>query len=79
MSAEVNPIATKHLPIFITPPGGTDVLTIITAVFLVCAIMAVGIIFLRLHNLPQHIAHRGRKLQANIVAVLCLIALFTQI
>jgi hypothetical protein len=79
MSAEVNPIATKHLPIFITPPGEIDVLTVVMAVFLLCAVVAVGIIFFRLHNLPREIAHRGQKLQANIVAVLCLIALFTQI
>jgi hypothetical protein len=80
MSAEVNPLAPKHLPIFITPPGGTDVLMVITAVLLLCAVVAVGIMFLRLHSLPRHIAaHRGQRMQANIVAVLCLIALFTQI
>ena len=50
MSAEVNLIAIKHLPIFITPPGETDVLTVVTGVFLLCAILAVGIIFLRLHS-----------------------------
>jgi hypothetical protein len=34
---------------------------------------------LRLHSLPERIAHRSNKLQFEIVAVLCLIALFTHI
>lgn len=79
MAAEVNPVATHHLPIFITPPGQTDVLMVITAVFLLVAVVAFGILFLRLHSLPERMAHRGHKLQFEIVAVLCLIALFTHI
>lgn len=79
MSAEVNPVATHHLPIFITAPGQTDVLMIVTAVFLLVAVVAFGLLFLRLHSLPERMAHRGHKLQFEIVAVLCLIALFTHI
>jgi hypothetical protein len=79
MSAEVNPVATHHLPIFITPPGQTDVLMVVTAVFLLLVVVAFGLLFLRLHSLPERMAHRGHKLQFEIVAVLCLIALFTHI
>jgi hypothetical protein len=79
MAAEVNPVANHHLPIFITPPGQTDVLMVVTAVFLLVAVVAFGILFLRLHSLPERMAHRGHKLQFEIVAVLCLIALFTHI
>jgi hypothetical protein len=79
MSVEVNPAATHHMPIFITPPGETDILTVITAIFLLLAVVAFGILFLRLHSLPERMAHRGHKLQFEIVAVLCLIALFTHI
>ena len=79
MSAEVHPVATHSLPIFITPPGDTDVLTVVTAVFLLVAVVAFGLLFLRLHSLPERMAHRGHKLQFEIVAVLCLIALFTHI
>jgi NADH:ubiquinone oxidoreductase subunit 5 (subunit L)/multisubunit Na+/H+ antiporter MnhA subunit len=79
MSAEINPTATHHLPIFVTPPGQTDVLMVVTAVFLLVAVVAFGILFLRLHSLPERMAHRGHKLQFEIVAVLCLIALFTHI
>ena len=79
MAAEINPVANHHLPIFITPPGQTDVLMVVTAVFLLVAVVTFGILFLRLHSLPERMAHRGHKLQFEIVAVLCLIALFTHI
>lgn len=77
MTASTNPAAPHHLPFFIASPGGTDVLMVVTAVFLVLAVLAVGLLFLRLHTLPERIAHRGHKLQFEIVAVLGLIALFT--
>jgi nitrogen fixation/metabolism regulation signal transduction histidine kinase len=79
MSAEINPAATHHLPIFITPPGNTDILMVVTAVFLLVVVVAFGLLFLRLHSLPERMAHRGQKLQFEIVAVLCLIALFTHV
>lgn len=79
MPPEPNPIAIHHLPIFITPPGQIDVLMAITAAFLLVAVVAFGLLFLRLHSLPERMAHHGRKLQFEIVAVLCLIALFTHI
>ena len=77
MSASPHPAASHHLPSFITAPGETDVLMVGMAVFLLVAVLAVGILFLRLHTLPERIAHRGHKLQFEIVAVLGLLALFT--
>ncbi len=79
MSAEVNPAATHYMPIFITPPGQTDILMVVTAVFLLVVVIAFGVLFLRLHSLPERMAHRGHKLQFEIVAVLGLISLFTHI
>ena len=75
--AEQHPAATHHLPSFITAPGETDVLMVIMAVFLLIAVLAFGILFLRLHSLPERMAHKSHKIQFEIVAVLCLIALFT--
>jgi len=79
MSASLNPAAPHHLPVFITAPGGTDVLMVVVAVFLLLAVLAVGLLFLRLHTLPERIAHRGHKLQFEIVAILGLLALFTHV
>jgi hypothetical protein len=75
--AEPHPVASHHLPAFITAPGETDILMVIMGVILALSVLAFGILFLRLHSLPERMAHRTHKLQLEIVAVLCLIALFT--
>jgi hypothetical protein len=74
-----HPAATEHLPLFITSPGQTDVLLVVMAFILLASVVAFGTLFLRLHTLPERIAHKGHKLQFEIVAVLGLLALFTHI
>jgi hypothetical protein len=49
----------------------------VMGIILLLSVMGFGILFLRLHTLPERIAHRTHKLQFEIVAVLGLIALFT--
>src|SRR2546423_15114370 len=77
MVASLHPAASQHLPLFITAPGETDVLMVVMAVVLGLSILMFGILFFRLHTLPERMAHRTHKLQFEIVAVLGLIALFT--
>ena len=77
MSTTPNPIATHQLPFFITPPGQTDVLYNITLIFVIAMIVLFGVIFLTIHSLPERLAHRTKKIQLDIVAVLCLLALLT--
>ena len=77
MAASLNPAAPHHLPAFITAPGDTDVLMVAMGILLLVAVLMFGILFFRLHSLPERMAHRTHKLQFEIVAVLCLIALFT--
>jgi hypothetical protein len=77
LSANVHPAAPHNLPGFITAPGETDVLMVVMAIFLIVAVLAVGNLFLRLHTLPERMAHGSQKLQFEIVAVLGLLALFT--
>jgi hypothetical protein len=77
VTAQPNPIATEHLPFFITPPGQTDVLLNVVVVFVVLCVIGLGVIFFTIHSLPERIAHRTKKVQLDIVAVLCLLALFT--
>lgn len=79
MADSLNPAAPHHLPIFITAPGSTDVLMVVTAIILVLCIVAFGVLFLRLHTLPERMAHKSQKIQFEIVAVLGLLALFTHI
>ena len=79
MNELLNPVATKHLPAFITAPGDTDVLMVVVSIILVLSILGFGSLFFRLHTLPERMAHRSHKLQFEIVAVLGLLALFTHI
>jgi len=66
-----------HLPFYIAKPGETDVLMIVTGIFLILAVLAFGNVYLRLHSLPEQLAHKSQKIQFEIVAVLGLISLFT--
>jgi multisubunit Na+/H+ antiporter MnhF subunit len=77
LAASINPAAPHALPWFITAPGETDTFLVVMAIFLVIAVMAVGLLFLRLHTLPERMAHSSQKLQFELVAVLGLLSLFT--
>src|SRR5215210_1726124 len=77
MTESLHSAAPHHLPPFITAPGETDVLMVVMAVFLILAVLAIGLLFLRLHTLPERMAHKSQKIQFEIVAVLGLLALFT--
>src|SRR6516165_2096701 len=76
MADSLNPAAPHHFPAFITAPGETDVLMV---VILALCVLGFGILFLRLHTLPERMAHKSKKIQFEIVAVLGLLALFTHI
>jgi hypothetical protein len=77
MAVSHSPLAPEHLPFFITAPGETDVLFHITAWFVLLSIVGLGVVFFTIHSLPERMAHRTKKVQLDIVAVLCLLALLT--
>ena len=77
MSSSPHPAAPHVLPFFLPGPDGSDPVLVGTGIFLILAVLAFGLLFLRLHTLPERLAHRGKKFQFEIVAVLGLIALFT--
>ncbi len=73
----IHPLATEHWPVFLTAPGDTDVLLVGMAVFMFAAVVGIGVFYFKLHSLPEQMAHRGQKVQFEIVAVLGLLSLFT--
>ena len=79
MGPSMHPQAPHSLPVFIPPPDGTDYLLIGTAIFLIAFVFAIGIVYLRLHALPDNIAHKSQKMQFEIVCVLGLLAMFTHV
>jgi hypothetical protein len=77
MAESLHPAAPHHLPSFITAPGDTDVLMVFSIILLTVGVMAFGVLFFRLHTLPERMAHKSKKIQFELVAILGLIALFT--
>lgn len=73
----LNAAAPHHLPFFITAPDTADGLMIATGMFLLLAVVGIGVLYFKLHALPEQMAHRGQKVQFELVAVLALLALFT--
>ena len=67
------------MPWFITAPGETDVLFSLATLSLLGSVLAVGVLFLWLHSLPERMVHKAGKLQFDIVAVLGLLSLFTHV
>ena len=79
MTDQLHQMTPHHLPFYIVKPGETDVMMIVMGVFLVVAVLGIGNLYLKLHTLPERMAHKSQKLQFEIVAVLGLLALFTHI
>jgi hypothetical protein len=79
LSDQIHPMAPHHLPFYLAPGSGTDVLMVVMGIFLVAVLIWVGTLYLRLHSLPERMAHKSEKLQFEIVAILGLLALFTHI
>lgn len=78
MDKSLHPAATHHLPGFITAPGETDWLMVVAALVLLGGTIAFGVIYLILITMPARWLHPSRKLQYQIVTVLGLLALLSQ-
>lgn len=80
MTTDIHPLAPHVVPFFITPPGETDGLLVFAILFMVAAVLSVGLLYLHLHSIPERMMHqKANKVQFEIVAVLALLALFTHI
>jgi len=75
MAAAQHPAASHHLPWFLTAPGESDTLFTFTTLVVIGTVLGLGVLFFRLHSLPERLGHK--KLQFEVVAVLGLLSLFT--
>jgi hypothetical protein len=50
---------------------------VVTGIVLLFVVISVGVLYFNLHSLPERMTHRANQAQAGVVAVLCLLALFT--
>ena len=80
MTTDIHPLAPHVLPFFITAPGESDGLMTFAILFMIAAVLSVGLLYLHLHSIPERMMHhKANKAQFEIVAVLALLALFTHI
>ncbi len=73
----MHPAAPHHLPFYLAPGSGTDVLMVVMGIFLVGTVLWVGTLYWKLHSLPERMAHKSQKLEFEMMAVLGIISLFT--
>jgi len=76
-SGVMHPLAPEHLPYFIPTAAGEDGMMGTATVFVLFFAFLAGTIYLRLHALPEQMAHGLNRTQMQLVAILALIALFT--
>ncbi|WP_138466492.1 hypothetical protein [Poseidonocella sp. HB161398] len=77
MAESTNGLVPEHLPFFITGPGQTDTLFTIMTVFVILAILGIGVFYLHLHSIPDRMAHEANHTQLQLIGILTLIALLT--
>ena len=70
MPPDPHPAATPHVPSFAPLADGSDFLLSFMTVSLIVSVLAIGLLFLRIHTLPERMAHRSKKIQFELVAVL---------
>ena len=77
MAESLHPLAPHSIPFFLPDADGGDQLMTTMLVGLIIAVVALGSLYMRLHSLPERIAHGNDRMQFEIVAILALLALFT--
>ena len=66
----------EHIPGYLAG-ADSDPLMIVMAVIIVVAVLVAGVLYFKLHAVPEHIAHGKNHTQVQLIAVLTILALFT--
>jgi hypothetical protein len=77
MQGQIHPMAPHHIPWFLPGPDGSDGLFTFTVFMMIGAMLVLGNLYLRLHAVPERMAHSSNHTQQQAVTVLALLALFT--
>lgn len=76
-TADLHPMATGHIPSYVTQADGSDFLLTFMFIFTVLVIILIGVGYFTLHSIPEKIAHETNHPQFQLVGILALLALFT--
>lgn len=77
MAGQLHPSAPHTLPPYIGGVDGSDPLFTGIAIFVVVMILGVGVFYLKIHAIPEQLAHKHGNTQSQLIMVLALLALFT--
>lgn len=72
-----HPLAPHHLPVYLPGPDGSDPLFTAVVVFLLAILMGVGVLYFKLHTLPEQMGEKFNSTQLQLISVLAVLALFT--
>lgn len=75
--SEVHPKAPHHLPGYIPGPDGSDPLFIIVVVAVLVLFLVAGVVYFKLHSLPEHMGEKANSTQLQLISILAVLALFT--
>ena len=67
---------TEHIPGYLAG-ADSDPLMVIMTVILVVLVLVAGVLYFKLHAIPEHIAHGKNHSQIQLIAILTILALFT--
>ena len=77
MSGELHPLAPHTLPPFVGGADGGDPLFSAITFIVVVMVLVIGVFYLKLHAIPEQLAHKHSNTQSQLIMVLALLALFT--
>ncbi len=66
----------EHIPGYLAGPDGDPLMTGI-AIVLIVSVLLIGVLYFKLHAVPEHIAHGKNHTQMQLIAILTILALFT--
>ncbi|SLN23878.1 hypothetical protein RUM8411_00933 [Ruegeria meonggei] len=76
-NTDLHPMATGHIPSYVTQADGSDFLLTFMFIFTVLVIVLIGVGYFTLHSIPEKLAHESNHPQFQLVGILALLALFT--
>jgi hypothetical protein len=77
MTGDIHPLAPHSLPPFVGAADGSDPLFSAIIFIVILAVLGVGVFYLKLHAIPEQLAHKHGNTQTQLIMVLALLALFT--
>lgn len=77
MDPSIHPLAPHHIPWYLPGPDGSDGLFTFTVWLMIGLLLVIGNLYLRLHAVPERMAHSTNHTQQQAVTIFALLALFT--